>query len=320
MRILSGIQPSGVLHIGNYFGMMHPCLELQDEGEAYLFIADYHALTSTPEPATLRQHVRGVATDFLACGIDPEKSVFFKQSEVPEVTELTWILNCCTPVGLLERCHSYKDKIAQGLPPNHGLFSYPVLMASDILAYKSQLVPVGKDQKQHIEVARDLAIRFNHRYGEVLTIPEGRTRDSVAIVPGVDGRKMSKSYDNTIEIFGEEKQLRQKVMRIVTDSTPLEEPKDPDACNVVALYKLFASAAELEDLRARYAAGGLGYGHSKAELFDKFWEHFRPQRQRREELLADPGYVESVLEKGAVRARATAQETMAEVREAVGLR
>lgn len=320
MRILSGIQPSGVLHIGNYFGMMHPCLELQDEGEAYLFIADYHALTSTPEPATLRQHVRGVATDFLACGIDPEKSVFFMQSEVPEVTELTWILNCCTPVGLLERCHSYKDKIAQGLPPNHGLFSYPVLMASDILAYKSQLVPVGKDQKQHIEVARDLAIRFNHRYGEVLTIPEGRTRDSVAIVPGVDGRKMSKSYDNTIEIFGEEKQLRQKVMRIVTDSTPLEEPKDPDACNVVALYKLFASAAELEDLRARYAAGGLGYGHSKAELFDKFWEHFRPQRQRREELLADPGYVESVLEKGAVRARATAQETMAEVREAVGLR
>lgn len=320
-RILSGVQPSGVLHIGNYFGMMKPAIELQEQQhECYYFIADYHALTQTPDPDILRERVLGVAIDFLACGLDPERTVFFRQSDVPQVPELTWILACLTPIGLLERCHSYKDKVARGIIPNHGLFTYPVLMAADILLYDSQLVPVGRDQKQHLEVARDLAIKFNNTYGEGLVVPEPMIREEVAVVPGIDGQKMSKSYDNTIELFGQEKAMRQRVMRIVTDSTPMEAPKNPDTCNVFALYKLFADAAELAGLRTRYLEGGMGYGHAKQELFEKYMEYFRPMRRKRDELLNDLGYVEKVLEEGARRAADTAARTMTRVRQMVGLR
>ncbi len=320
MRVLSGIQPSGIPHIGNYFGMMRPCIELQEKGEAFIFIADYHALTQTPDPQELRERVTGVALDFLAAGLDPEKAVFFRQSDIPEVTELTWILNCVTPVGLLERCHSYKDKLAKGITANHGLFSYPVLMACDILIYKSNVVPVGKDQKQHVEVTRDIAIKFNNLYGDVFVIPEEQIRESVAVVPGIDGEKMSKSYDNTIALFGSKKKMRKRFMSIVTDSTPLEDPKVPTDCNVVKLYKLFASEAEVAEMEANYRAGNYGYGHAKQALFEKFWEYFEPFRQKREELEKNLDYVEEVLQKGAEKARALASETMDEVRKAVGLR
>jgi tryptophanyl-tRNA synthetase len=319
MRILSGVQPSGVLHIGNYFGMMRPCLDLQGQGESYLFIADYHALTSAPQPAALRERITGVAVDFLACGLDPAQTVFFRQTGVPEVTELAWILSCITPMGLLERCHSYKDKVAQGIAANHGLFAYPVLMAADILIYQSTVVPVGKDQKQHLEVTRDIAIRFNNDFGPVLTIPEPRIREEVAVIPGLDGRKMSKSYDNTIEIFGEEKALRKKIMKIVTDATPMEAPKDPDKCLIFQLYTLFATPDELATMRQRYLAGGLGYGHAKQALFEIFWEYFRPMRARREELLKDLGHVQQVLLAGEAKARTAAAITMQAVRQAVGL-
>ncbi len=320
-RILSGIQPSGTLHVGNYFGMMKPALELQaGNHQCYYFIADYHALTQMPDPKLLRQRVQSVAVDFLACGLDPQRTVFFRQSEVPQVPELTWVLSCITPVGLLERCHSYKDKLARGMAPNHGLFSYPVLMAADILLYDSELVPVGKDQKQHLEVTRDLAIKFNHQYGDTLVVPEAMIREEVAVVPGLDGQKMSKSYDNTIELFGDEKPMRKKIMRIVTDSTPVEAPKNPDACTIFALYKLFASDQEIAAMRNTYAAGGMGYGHSKQALFEQYWEYFRPFRQRRQELLANLDHVEQVLREGAERARATAQCTIDRVMARVGLR
>ena len=320
MRILSGIQPSGALHIGNYFGMMKPCLELQTQGDAYLFIADYHALTQLPKPQDLRERSRWVAVDFLACGLDPERTVFFRQSDIPEVPELTWVLGCLTPLGLLERCHSYKDKVAKGLEANHGLFSYPVLMAADILIYQSNVVPVGKDQKQHVEVTRDIAIKFNNLYGETFVVPAPRIREEVAVVPGLDGQKMSKSYDNTIELFAPEKTAKKRIMQMVTDSTPMEQPKNPDTCNVFALYKLFACPAEVEDLRGRYRAGNYGYGHAKQALFEKFWEYFRPMRQKREELLKNQDYVDQVLRRGAERARAVATKTLDEVRHAVGLR
>jgi len=319
-RVLSGIQPSGTLHLGNYFGMMKPALELQESGhECFYFIADYHALTQRPEPQQLRQRSVGVAVDFLACGLDPTRTTFFRQSDVPEVHELTWVLSCLTPVGLLERCHSYKDKLARGLEANHGLFSYPVLMAADILIYGSHLVPVGKDQKQHLEVTRDLAIRFNNAYGDILVIPDAMIREEVAVVPGLDGQKMSKSYDNTIEIFGEPKPTRQKIMRIVTDSTPMEAPKDPDKCNVFALYKLLASEAEVAELRQRYLAGGMGYGHAKQALADRYVQYFAAMRERRRELLAHPERVEEVLQAGAARARAVARETLGRVRAAIGM-
>ena len=319
MRILSGIQPSGKLHIGNYFGMMKPCIDLQEKGGTYLFIADYHALTQLPNPKDLNERIQEVALDFLACGIDPEKTVFFRHSQVPEVAELTWILSCISPMGLVERCHSYKDKISRGMHPNVGLFSYPILMASDILIYKSNLVPVGKDQKQHLEVTRDIAIRFNNKYGEVLVIPEEITQEEVAVVPGVDGQKMSKSYDNTIEIFGREKALRKRIMKIVTDSIPVEDPKNPNTCNVFALTKLFATDEEIEDLRQRYQKGGLGYGQAKQELFDKYWEYFRPMRDKREYLVNHQDFISEVLSKGAGAARETASKTMAEIRQVVGL-
>jgi len=320
MRILSGVQPSGALHLGNYFGMMKPALELQEQGEAYLFIADYHALTTVTDAATLRQATRDVALDFLACGLDPERTAFYRQSDVPEVTELSWLLSVVTPMGLLERCHSYKDKLAKGLQASHGLFSYPVLMAADILCVQSTLVPVGRDQKQHVEVTRDIAQKFNLRYGEVFTIPEISIRDEVAIVPGVDGQKMSKSYDNTLPLFVETpKQVRKRVMRIVTDSTPLEDPKNPDTCTVFALYKLLADPEEQAALAARYRAGQFGYGEAKKALDEKLQAYFAPMRERRAELEGQAGYVEAVLEQGALRARALARETLARARRAVGL-
>ncbi|MFA6715316.1 MAG: tryptophan--tRNA ligase [Victivallales bacterium] len=320
MRVLSGIQPSGVPHIGNYFGMMRPAVELQEKGEAFLFIADYHSLTTQPDPEYLREQVNGVALDFLACGLNPEKTVFFRQSDVPQVTELTWILSTITTVGVLERAHSYKDKLAKGFVPNNGLFTYPVLMASDILIYQSTLVPVGKDQKQHLEITRDLAIKFNNIYGDIFTIPEESIRESVAVVPGIDGQKMSKSYDNAIPIFGGKKATRKLIMSIVTDCKGLEEPKDPDTCNVVALFKLFADEKQLKAMKDNYRAGNYGYGHAKQELFETMWEYFEPMRKRREELADNLDYVWDILKKGGQTAAAEAEKTMVKVRKAVGLR
>jgi tryptophanyl-tRNA synthetase len=306
--------------LGNYFGAMRPCIELQDEGQAILFIADFHALTQAPTADQLRQRVIDVAVDWLACGIDPEKTIFFRQSDVPEVTELTWILMNATPMGLLERCTSYKDKIGQGLKPNHGLFSYPVLMAADILLYRSHVVPVGRDQKQHLEVTRDIAQRFNNQYGDVLVLPEARIRDEVAIVPGIDGRKMSKSYDNGIPLFGDEKPTRKRIMKVVTDSTPMEEAKTPETCNVFSLHKLLASTEESEALRQRYLEPGMGYGHAKQALFEVYWEYFRPMREKRADLMNNLDHVSAVLAGGAERARELANVTMDDVRRAVGLR
>lgn len=320
MRILSGIQPSGTPHLGNYFGMMRQCVEMQGRGESFLFIADYHALTTLPDPAALRSNTMGVALDFIALGLDVEKTVFFRQSDVPQVTELMWILNPYTTVGLLERAHSYKDKIAHGFVPNNGLFSYPVLMAADILLYQSNLVPVGKDQKQHLEITRDIAIRFNNQHGNVFTIPEEYIPESVAVVPGTDGQKMSKSYNNTIPIFAPEKAFKKAVMNIVTDSTPMEDPKDPEHCNVVALYSLVATPAELEEMKARYRAGNYGYGHAKLALFERLWEFFAPMRTRRAELEKNLDYVRGVLRNGAERASVEAEKTLKTVRQAVGLR
>ena len=320
MRILTGIQPSGIPHLGNYFGAMRQVCDLQQKGESFLFIADYHALTTSPKPQTLRDNVLNLALDFTACGIDLEKTVFFRQSDVPEVCELAWILNTVTPVGLLERAHSYKDKIAKGFSPNNGLFSYPVLMAADILLYRSDLVPVGKDQKQHLEITRDVAIKFNNEYGEIFTIPEGYIPDEVAIVPGTDGQKMSKSYGNTIPIFGKEKEIKKAVMNIVTDCKGLEEPKDPDKCNVFALYKLFATPEETAKMRENYLGGNYGYGHAKLALFEKLWTHFEPMRRRRAELEANLDYLRDAIRRNGERARAEAAKMMSRVREAVGLR
>ncbi len=319
IRILSGIQPSGRLHLGNYFGMMKPAIELQDQGEAYLFIADYHALTSVRDAALLREWTRGVALDFLACGLDPERTVFFRQSDVPEVTELSWLLSTVTPMGLLERCHSYKDKISKGLAPNHALFAYPVLMAADILAYQSDVVPVGRDQKQHVEVTRDIAIKFNSQNGEVFRVPDASIRDSVAMVPGVDGQKMSKTYGNQIDLFGSKKEIKKTIMRIVTDSKPLEAPKDPDTCSVMALYRLFAGEAEMRAMEDNYRGGNYGYGEAKKALFEKVWEYFEPFRQKREELEKNPDYVEEVLRTGAAKAGSEARKTLDTARCAVGL-
>ena len=319
MRILSGIQPSGQLHLGNYFGMMEPSIQLQDEGEAFYFIASYHSLTTVHDPAELRANVEGAAVDFLACGLDPEKATFFRQQDVPEVHELAWLLSTVTPMGLLERCHSYKDKAARGHEVTHGLFAYPVLMAADILIYDSEVVPVGDDQKQHLEVTRDIAAKFNNRYGEVFKIPKARIREGKAKVPGLDGQKMSKSYGNGIPIFGEEKPTRKKIMSIVTDSTPVEDPKDPEGSIIVDLYKLVASEADVKAMEDDYRNGGVGYGDFKKRLWEALWSYFEPMRAKREELLASPDYIESVLSAGAERARATATATLERAREACGL-
>lgn len=319
MRILSGIQPSGKLHLGNYFGMMKPAIELQKKGETFLFIANYHALTSISNPDLLRNLTMDVAIDFLACGLDPEHTIFFRQSDVPEVTELTWLLSVVTPMGLLERCHAYKDKIARGLSPNHGLFAYPVLMAADILAYQSNAVPVGSDQKQHVEVTRDIAQKFNTQFSTVFTIPEALIREEVALVPGIDGQKMSKSYNNQIELFADEQEIRSRVMRIVTDSKSVAESKDPEKCNVFALLKLFVSEKDRDEIANRYRSGGIGYAEMKKLLFTRILEYFAPFRKKRQELKENLDYVESILQKGAQRAREEARKTLNSARKAVGL-
>ena len=320
MRILSGIQPSGVLHIGNYFGMMRPAIALQDEGEALYFIADYHALTSVRDPDVVRENIRRAAVDFLAAGLDPERASLFKQSDVPQVTELTWVLSTVAPMGLLERAHSYKDKLARGLAPTVGLFSYPVLMAADILIYDSDIVPVGKDQKQHIEMTRDLAGKMNEQFGQIFKLPEARINPETQVVPGLDGQKMSKSYGNNIDIFGDEKETRKRVMSIVTDSTPVEAPKDPAKSTIFQLYSLFASKDDIASMRERFEAGVTGYGDFKKELFEKLWEYFSPMRKRREEILKDKSYIDDVLARGAKRANEVADDVMTRVRAAVGLR
>ena len=320
MRILSGIQPSGALHLGNYFGMMRPAIELQNQGDAYYFIANYHSMTSLFDAEKRRGYTRDVALDFLACGLDPERCVFFKQSDVPEHTELMWLLTTLTPMGLLERCHSYKDKLAKGISPNHGLFAYPVLMAADILIYDSKVVPVGKDQKQHVEVTRDIAIKFNSLYGDTFVIPEPQIREDVAVVPGTDGQKMSKSYGNTIEIFGPEKPLRKKVMSLVMDSRDIDEPKpDADKNIAVQLLKLVAEPDVAKDCEDQLRAGGYGYGHLKKALFEAYWNYFEPMRKKREELANNLDYVQEVLTKGAENARKVAVEVNNRAKKACGL-
>ncbi len=319
MRILSGIQPSGSLHIGNYFGMMKPMIEYQEVDELYCFIVNYHAMTSVTDGKQLAKGTVDAAMDFLALGLDPAQAIFWVQSDVPEVAELTWILNNVTPVGLLLRSHSYKDKIAQGLSPNHGLLSYPVLMAADILLYQSEKVPVGQDQQQHLEIARDIAIKFNHLFGETFVIPEAEINPNIPTVLGLDGRKMSKSYDNTIEIFTAEDSLRKKIAAIVTDSTPVADPKDPDKCNLFAIISLFLSEAEKTDLAERYQRGGLKYNEVKNELFGRIWEFFGSAREKREQLEQAPDHVREILKAGAEKARAKALPTLELAKERVGL-
>ncbi|MFA7383946.1 MAG: tryptophan--tRNA ligase [Desulfurivibrionaceae bacterium] len=320
MRILSGIQPSGQLHIGNYFGMMRSMIASMDTSELYAFIVDLHALTSVQDRERLANGTLEAATDFLALGLDPERCIFWVQSDVPEVTELAWVLSVLTPMGLLERCHSYKDKVAKGVASSHGLFSYPVLMAADILLYQAEKVPVGKDQKQHLEVARDIAIKFNNTFGETFVVPEPVIDDNLATIPGLDGQKMSKSYGNTIPIFASEKELKKKVMAIVTDASPVEAPKDPEKCNLFSLYKLFAPADRLAEVHGLYVNGGAMYGKIKLELLDLLWEYFRESREKRARLLAEPGQVREILHQGAGKAREKAIATLDLVRERVGLK
>ncbi|WP_429885504.1 tryptophan--tRNA ligase [Geoalkalibacter halelectricus] len=319
MRILSGIQPSGSLHLGNYFGMMKKMIEYQENEDLFCFIANYHAMTSVTDGKALARGTLEAAANFLALGMDPERSTFWVQSDVPEVQELTWALSNFTPMGLLERCHSYKDKVAKGIAANHGLFAYPVLMTADILLFQSDRVPVGKDQKQHVEVARDIALKFNNQYGETFTLPEAEIDDDVATVPGIDGQKMSKSYGNTIDLFQEEKALRKQIMRIVTDSTPVEDPKNPDQCNVFQIYRLFLDKDRQQALRRRYEAGGMGYGEVKQELFETVRDFFAPFAERRRELLADPDGLRAVLARGAEKARDAGAPTLRKVRKKTGL-
>jgi len=320
MKILSGIQPSGQLHIGNYFGMMLPMIRNMERGELYAFIVNLHAMTTVHDREKLSVGTLEAAADFMALGLDPDRCIFWVQGDVPEVTELTWILSTLTSMGLLERCHSYKDKIAKGIAPTHGLFSYPVLMAADILLYQAEIVPVGKDQKQHLEVARDIGMRFNHAFGETFVIPEPAIEESVATVPGIDGQKMSKSYNNTIPIFLEGKQLKKQVMAIQTDSTPVEEPKDPDGCNLYNIFKLFAPADRLAEVRKLYTEGGAAYGYIKLELVDLIEVYFRKARERRKQLLQDKGHLKEILARGALKAREKAAPTLDLVRQKVGLK
>jgi tryptophanyl-tRNA synthetase len=320
MRILSGIQPSGALHLGNFFGMMKPAIELQEQGEALYFIADYHSMTSLFDAGQRRRNTLDVALDFLACGLDPRRALLFRQSDVPEVTELAWMLTTLTPMGLLERATSYKDKIARGLSPYHGVFAYPVLMAADILIYDSNIVPVGRDQKQHVEMTRDIAIKFNEAYGQTFILPEPRIRDEVATVPGTDGQKMSKSYGNAIEIFGDEKVQRKKIMSLKMDSRTPQEPKpDADKNLAVQLLRLVAPAGEAGDYEERLRAGGLGYGDLKKALFENYWNYFAVARARRAELAGNLEEVNRVLESSAEKAQALARQVLARARLACGL-
>jgi tryptophanyl-tRNA synthetase len=320
MRILSGIQPSGILHIGNFLGMIRPMVRSQEKGELFCFIANMHSLTSVFDRSKILDYTNNAVLDLLALGIDPEKSTFWVQSDVPEVAELTWYLNNVTPVGLLDRCHSYKDKVAKGIAAMNGLFSYPVLMAADILLYQSNIVPVGKDQKQHVEVTRDIAIKFNATYGEAFTVPEPQIQETVAVIPGVDGQKMSKSYGNTIDIFAPEKEMRKKIMSIITDPTPVEAPKDPEKSVIYVIYRLFASEEKALDMEGKFKRGGYGYGDAKKELFSVLWEYFLPYRSKREQLAANLDYVRGIRKKGADKARAIGVVTLDKVRSIVGMR
>jgi tryptophanyl-tRNA synthetase len=320
MRILSGIQPTGLPHLGNYFGMMRSAIELQDQGEALYFIADLHALTTVRDPALLRENSREVAVDFLACGLDPVKACLFRQSDIACIPELAWILSTVTPMGLLERCHSYKDKLAKGIQASLGLFSYPVLMAADILAYDSDVVPVGKDQKQHLEVTRDIAVKINELYGEIFRLPEPLIRDESAAIPGTDGSKMSKSYGNTIELFLEETALKKKIMGIQTDSTPVEAPKPIEGSAILGIYKHVASNAEYLEMESEFMAGGKGYGDFKKRLFGAVWEYFAPMRERRALIASDRAELDLILNKGAERAAAIAHPVLENLRKAIGLR
>ncbi len=319
MRILSGIQPSGTLHIGNYFGMMRQMIRYQQEHTLFVFIVNYHALTSVSDGGRLARDTLSAAADFLALGLDPEKCYFWVQGDVPEVTELTWILSNVTPMGLLERAHSYKDKLAKGIAPNHGLFAYPVLMAADILLYQADRVPVGKDQKQHLEMTRDIAMRFNFTYGDTFVVPEAEIDEGMAVIPGVDGQKMSKSYGNTIDIFEDEAELKKKVMSVVTDSKGVAEIKDPDHDNLFALISLFMTKEEREALRARYLAPGLKYSEVKKELAARIWDFFAPYRAKRAELMKRPDDIRDILKKGAAKTRAEGVKTLEVVRQKVGL-
>ena len=318
MRYLSGIQPTGRLHLGNYFGMIRPAVELQSKGEAYYFLADYHALTGASEVGQLEGLVKETFLDLLACGVDPERAVVFRQSAVPEVHELAWYLSTVTPMGLLERCHSYKDKVAKGISPSHGLFAYPVLMAADILLYDADRVPVGQDQKQHLEVARDIAGKFNDKYGQVFKLPESIIREDAGVVPGVDGQKMSKSYGNTLEIFAPEKDLRKKIMAIKTDSTPVEAPKALEGSTLWGLVRLMGTDAERSEYRAKMEKGGTGYGDLKKGLADLVLREFEGMRKKREELASNSARVEQWMKEGAAKARKTAEQVLARVRSAVG--
>ncbi len=320
-RFLTGLQPSGQLHIGNYFGAIQPAVELQYKGEGYYFIANYHAMTTMESAAKLQENTRNLAIDFLACGLDPEKSVFWVQSAIPEVNELAWVLSKVCPMGLLERAHSYKDKVAKGFSPNHALFAYPVLMAADILLYDSDAVPVGKDQKQHLEITRDLGNKINDQFGaNIFTIPEAIISETTAVVPGLDGQKMSKSYGNTLPIFGEEKAMRKLInKKVVTDATPLEDPKPTENSILLSLYKLFATPEQYAAMIQGYEQGGIGYGQFKKDLFEAYWEFFRTARERRELILSDPASVDAIMAAGAAKARETANVTMTRVRQALGL-
>jgi tryptophanyl-tRNA synthetase len=319
VRVVSGIQPSAALHLGNYFGALRQHIALQEGNEGVYFIADYHSMTSLRDAEERRHLTRELALDYLALGLDAKRAILYRQSDLPELAELTWILLTVTPVGLLERCHAYKDKVAQGVPADAGLFAYPVLMAADILVHRADIVPVGQDQKQHIEVTRDIAVKFNLAYGEVFKLPEPFILADVAVVPGTDGQKMSKSYGNTIEMFAPEKTLRRQVMGIVTDSAPVGEPKDPQRSHLYALYCLFADEADREAMAARFRAGGLGYAEVKREILARVLEHFGPARERRAELARRPDAVEDILREGARRARETAREVLEAARRASGL-
>lgn len=318
MRVLSGIQPSGRLHLGNYFSMMKQMIHYQNTAELFCFIANLHALTSIEDGNYLRRNTLEAAMDFLALGLDPDKSVFWVQSDIPEVLELAWYLSNSAPVGLLERSHSYKDKLAKGIPATTGLFYYPVLMAADILLYQSNIVPVGKDQKQHVEITRDIAIKFNNTFGEIFVIPDALIEENTAVIPGIDGQKMSKSYNNTIDIFDDHSTLKKKVMSILTDAKSVEEPKDPAQCNLYAIYKLFLNADETQKLSQRYLAGGLKYSQIKKELIEIIYNFFEPHRKKREELSHNLDFIKDTLRKGAEKARQIAKITLDTVRKKVG--
>ena len=319
-RSLSGIKPSGTPHLGNYLGMIKPALKLQETHESFYFIADYHALTTLRDPGLLTEYAHDLTAIFAALGMDFEAHTFFRQSDLPEVTELTWLISCVAPKGLMDRAHAFKDAQAKDQDVNMGVYCYPVLMAADILLYDSHVVPVGKDQKQHLEITRDIAQRFNHLYGETFVVPDALIEEQVAVIPGLDGQKMSKSYNNVIPLFAPEKQLRKAIMKIQTDSTPVEDPKDPEQCNVFALYSCFANDAEKATLAKRYRAGGMGYGEAKQACFERINAELGPARERYLELRADTAQLEGILEAGRDKARAVARGVLSRTRERMGMR